>query len=401
MVERSLVSFVVLMAAMAYVTRPWHVFALRAVQGLFAGYGALALTMAAESAPRGPHGVCDRHRADGAAARAGARAGDRRRRRPDGRPAQRVPRDVGLLRRGARARVLHLRRARTAGRAGLPTASGRDPLPNVLAFENFILLMAVDLRAAVRRSQLRTGPAALRRASSERRRDRVPFVAGCSSRSPPAPGRSAISSAHGCCAGGRRGRHGWRRRSRAPSARRCSPHAARTARDCSSRRRFFGLAHGCRDDRRLHGREQRDPGERARRRVRAAHDRVAGRAGAEPDRHRLLGATSIRAVFVLDVVIVLVIARRGLASHGRRAPSAATAAPAGRRKSDALVNAVDPLERPIRPALAAAVGGAAPRRRRRLSDRHALRPRRRSAQRRRRWSGCSTSRGATRRRRLR
>jgi MFS family permease len=53
MIERSLASFIVVMAAMAYVTRPWHVFALRAVQGLFAGYGALTLTMAADSAPKG------------------------------------------------------------------------------------------------------------------------------------------------------------------------------------------------------------------------------------------------------------------------------------------------------------------------------------------------------------
>ena len=37
MVERSLVSFIVLMAGMAYVTQAWHVLALRAVQGLFAG----------------------------------------------------------------------------------------------------------------------------------------------------------------------------------------------------------------------------------------------------------------------------------------------------------------------------------------------------------------------------
>lgn len=51
MVERSLASFVVVMSAMAYVREPWHVFALRAIQGLFAGYGALTLTMAAESAP--------------------------------------------------------------------------------------------------------------------------------------------------------------------------------------------------------------------------------------------------------------------------------------------------------------------------------------------------------------
>jgi MFS transporter, DHA1 family, multidrug resistance protein len=52
MVERSMASFVVLMAAMAFVTRAWHVLALRAVQGLFAGYGSLSVAMAAESAPR-------------------------------------------------------------------------------------------------------------------------------------------------------------------------------------------------------------------------------------------------------------------------------------------------------------------------------------------------------------
>jgi DHA1 family multidrug resistance protein-like MFS transporter len=52
MVERSLFSFILVMGGMAFVTRPWHIFALRAVQGLFAGYGALTLTMAADSAPR-------------------------------------------------------------------------------------------------------------------------------------------------------------------------------------------------------------------------------------------------------------------------------------------------------------------------------------------------------------
>lgn len=53
MVERSLASFVVVMSAMAFATQPWHVFALRFVQGFFAGYGALTLTMAADSAPKG------------------------------------------------------------------------------------------------------------------------------------------------------------------------------------------------------------------------------------------------------------------------------------------------------------------------------------------------------------
>jgi MFS transporter, DHA1 family, multidrug resistance protein len=52
MVERSMASFVILMAAMALVTRAWHVLAIRAVQGLFAGYGSLSVAMAAESAPR-------------------------------------------------------------------------------------------------------------------------------------------------------------------------------------------------------------------------------------------------------------------------------------------------------------------------------------------------------------
>src|SRR4029450_9907900 len=52
MVERSMISFVVVMATMAYITRPWHLLALRVVQGLFAGYGSLSVAMAAESAPR-------------------------------------------------------------------------------------------------------------------------------------------------------------------------------------------------------------------------------------------------------------------------------------------------------------------------------------------------------------
>ena len=52
MVERALVSFVIVMTAMAYVTRAWHLLALRAALGLFAGYGALTLSMAARSVPR-------------------------------------------------------------------------------------------------------------------------------------------------------------------------------------------------------------------------------------------------------------------------------------------------------------------------------------------------------------
>ncbi len=51
LVIRSLVAFVVTMVAMGLVSRPWHVVALRVVQGFFAGYGALAVAMAAGSAP--------------------------------------------------------------------------------------------------------------------------------------------------------------------------------------------------------------------------------------------------------------------------------------------------------------------------------------------------------------
>src|SRR3954471_2505393 len=52
LVQRSLLSFIVVMAAMAYVQSAWQLFVLRALQGLFAGYGPLTLSMAALSAPR-------------------------------------------------------------------------------------------------------------------------------------------------------------------------------------------------------------------------------------------------------------------------------------------------------------------------------------------------------------
>ncbi len=52
LVVRSLGAFVLTKAAMAFVTAPWHLFALRALLGLFAGYGTLAVSMAAESVPR-------------------------------------------------------------------------------------------------------------------------------------------------------------------------------------------------------------------------------------------------------------------------------------------------------------------------------------------------------------
>ena len=143
MVERSLVSFVVLFSAMAFVTSVWQLLAVRAIQGLFAGYGSLSVAMAAESAPRDrmPNAI-------GAV-----------------QTAQRIGPGVGPVLGGILAHVFPLRKAflATAGfyavalvivhvlyddratHAQAPDAAetGRVTFRNVLAFRNFILLMGV------------------------------------------------------------------------------------------------------------------------------------------------------------------------------------------------------------------------------------------------------------------
>jgi len=149
MVERSLASFVIMMAAMAYVTRAWHVLAIRAVQGLFAGYGSLSVAMAAESAPR------DRMpQAIGLV-----------------QTAQRIGPAIGPVIGGILAGLVGLRGGFLATAAfyaiglvvvhlmyddaataaaldagsgeGFGSSSGRVSFRNVLAFQNFILMMAV------------------------------------------------------------------------------------------------------------------------------------------------------------------------------------------------------------------------------------------------------------------
>jgi MFS transporter, DHA1 family, multidrug resistance protein len=142
MVERSLVSFIFLMAAMAFVTHPWQVFALRAAQGLFAGYGGLALTMAADSAPR-----------DRVAYSIGYVQ-----------TAQRLGPAIGPIVGGAVAQVVGLRQAflvtagfyvialvlvyvmydeRSVSHHAAAASEGRVTFKNVFTFENFILLMVV------------------------------------------------------------------------------------------------------------------------------------------------------------------------------------------------------------------------------------------------------------------
>jgi DHA1 family multidrug resistance protein-like MFS transporter len=132
---------------MAFVTRAWHVLALRTVQGVFAGYGSLSVAMAAESAPRD--------------------------RMPSAiglvQTAQRLGPAIGPVIGGVLAGVVGLRRAFLVTAAfyaiGLvvvwmmyedPAASDENDeadgtaagfqqvtFRNVLAFENFLLMMAV------------------------------------------------------------------------------------------------------------------------------------------------------------------------------------------------------------------------------------------------------------------
>jgi DHA1 family multidrug resistance protein-like MFS transporter len=143
MVERSLVSFVVLFAAMAFVRSVWQVLAVRAVQGLFAGYGSLSVAMAAESAPR------DRMPSAIGAVQT----------------AQRIGPGVGPIIGGVFAQVFGLRNAFLATAAFYAVAlvivhvmyddrathtqpagaaeTGRVTFRSVLAFRNFILMMGV------------------------------------------------------------------------------------------------------------------------------------------------------------------------------------------------------------------------------------------------------------------
>jgi MFS family permease len=177
MVGRSLLSFVIIMAAMAWATHPWHLFALRAVQGFFAGYGALCLAMAADSAPRG------RVAQSLAAVQTAQRLG----------PA------VGPVIGGLIAGLVGLRRAfyvtasfyavafvqllvlfrepRPTPATGGRRAPQRVTFRNMLAFENFLLLMGVLF--ALQFVERTLGPVLpLYIASLGTRPEDVPFLSG-------------------------------------------------------------------------------------------------------------------------------------------------------------------------------------------------------------------------------
>lgn len=138
---RALASCVVVMGMMSQAAQPWHLFALRALQGLVAGYGPLTVSMAAMSAP-----VEQMARAIGTV-----------------QTAQRIGPAVGPVLGGLLATAVGLRNsflvaAAVYGAAFLmvaflyteplglsrkPGESGRVSFGTVLAFENFVLLMVV------------------------------------------------------------------------------------------------------------------------------------------------------------------------------------------------------------------------------------------------------------------
>jgi MFS family permease len=280
MIERSLVSFVVVMSAMAFVTEAWHVFALRAIQGLFAGYGALALTMAADSAPR---------------ERMAFAIGTVQ-------TAQRIGPALGPVIGGTVAQFVGLRRAflvtacfyvialvivfimyREGGVHARTDAKerGRVTFRSVLAFENFILLIGVVFGLTfVDRSLGPVLPLYVAELGTEMRE--VPLISGILFSI--SAGAGAIGNnicrvllartstrAVSC---GRRARNAGLclcRRGRAPSA----WHARAGARP------------GGRQHSGVHERRRSDSAALTRDRIRLAVDRVAGRPRAEPNHLRV------------------------------------------------------------------------------------------------------------------
>ena len=323
LVQRSLLSFVVVMALMAYATEPWHLFALRALQGFVAGYGPLTLSMAALSAPREQMASGDRRGADGAAHRPGDRPGDRRPARVRGRPAQRVPRLGARLRRGVRhVTVLYKeppRRRRAAARGG----RARDAFGNILAFENFLLLMVVIFGLQlVDRS---FGPVLLLHLDAARlRAERASRCSSaCCSRCSrcrrvvgnqlaavllQADDRRARSSSSRC----------WRPRRRWLLFALVESAVAAAA----SRSASFGVCsrHGADDG--VHRRRIGDPASRARRRLRLSDQRLADRLGRQPGAERAASPrAAFSAVFLSGaVVLTLLVAPRATVMVERNLP---------------------------------------------------------------------------------
>jgi hypothetical protein len=287
MVERSLVSFMVLMGAMAFVTRAWHVLALRAAQGLFAGYGSISIAMA-ESAPR-----------------------------------ERMPQAIGLVQTARSGRVgpdwrllahslAFVPRFVTAAFYGVNCCScffadegsthaapselderGRVTFRSVLAFENFLPLMVYSFSSSI---AAWPDSAALPRTHGGRvharaaRRGHPFFDHGVHRRARPSFLRPAADA--------RPGADGRRRRRRRGGAR---VRAARRDRPACGPDRGGGdlrCRHRRRDDRGVQRGRARDPVRRARHELRRADERIADGHGRQPVVAGFLGNTG---TFIVDV----------------------------------------------------------------------------------------------------
>ncbi len=306
MVERSLVSFVVLFAAMGYVTRAWHVLVLRAIQGLFAGYGSLSVAMAAESAPR------DRMPAAIGAVQT----------------AQRIGPAVGPLIGGLLAGLVGLRRAFLVTAmfyaVGLvlvhlvyddhaihadpadPRETGRVTFRNVLAFENFILMMFVIFGLQfVDRSFGPVLPLWVEQVGVPR--DRVPLVSGI---------LFSIMAFTGAL-----GHHFCGRLLRRYNARVViAGGAACAASGCGvlglsgnfwlmcAASAIFGIGIGAAMTASLHRGRARDSAGRARHRLRRADERVARRHGQQPVLCRVLRRRVAAIVFFVDLALMALLA---------------------------------------------------------------------------------------------
>ena len=142
LVQRSLLSFILVMVAMAFVTQPWQLVALRAIQGLVAGYGGLTIAMVAMSVPRErmAHAIGVVQTAQRMGPAVGPVIGGLLLPLAGLRGAFYVSAGIYLVA-FVMLTAMYVEPARTRG--GDTRRDGRISFGNVLAFENFVLLMGV------------------------------------------------------------------------------------------------------------------------------------------------------------------------------------------------------------------------------------------------------------------
>ena len=255
-----------------------------------------------------PDGAGDRHGADGAAARArrSVRSSAASSRGSSACGARSSSRRSSTSSRSCSCSVMYDERARARTSRRRRSRRTRD-VPQRARVRELHPADGGHLRPAVRRPQLRAGPAAVRRGSSARRLRRVPLVAGLLFSIAAGAGALGHHLCGSCCAVRPRGRSSARAPRSAPWALWlyvvASGTVAALRRDADLRPRDRR-----RDDRRLHGGGSGDSGP-----ARGAGFGLLTTASLvglalSPIVSGFLGATSIRAVFVLDAVALVALA---------------------------------------------------------------------------------------------